>query len=142
MKLLRWNKNFFDQLVLFRNNCYRFLFWCLSYTLFRIVLGDFNFHELEEAERALGPIFFMTYVFVVFFVLLVSSSLIINSKEISYKAEEQSCVNLFCGSVGSEKSSCGLESFKQYTLLVFSGEDWRPKMSRTYRSKRLDHTVS
>ena len=42
------------------------------FTLFRIVLGDFDFHELEEANRILGPIFFMTYVFVVFFVLLVS----------------------------------------------------------------------
>ena len=45
---------------------------CYSFTLFRIVLGDFDFHELEAANRVLGPIFFMTYVFVVFFVLLVS----------------------------------------------------------------------
>jgi len=35
------------------------------------VLGDFDFHELEEANRVLGPIFFLTYVFFVFFVLLV-----------------------------------------------------------------------
>ncbi len=64
-----------------RNNYHDFCFFlCHSYTLFRIVLGDFNFHELEEAERALGPIFFMTYVFVVFFVLLVSITLIIARK--------------------------------------------------------------
>ena len=41
------------------------------FTLFRIVLGDFDFHELEEANRVIGPIFFLTYVFFVFFVLLV-----------------------------------------------------------------------
>ncbi|XP_071808292.1 polycystin-2-like protein 1 isoform X3 [Asterias amurensis] len=57
------------------------------YTLFRIVLGDFNFHELEEAERALGPIFFMTYVFVVFFVLLNMFLAIINDTYSEVKAD-------------------------------------------------------
>ena len=32
---------------------------CL-YTLFRIILGDFNFHQLEDAHRALGPTFFIS----------------------------------------------------------------------------------
>merc|ERR1711970_1430804 len=32
------------------------------YTLFRIILGDFNFHELEAANKVLGPIFFITYI--------------------------------------------------------------------------------
>ena len=41
------------------------------FTLFRIILGDFNFHELEEANRVLGPLYFMLYVFFVFFVLFV-----------------------------------------------------------------------
>ena len=30
------------------------------YTLFRIILGDFNFHQLEDANRTLGPLFFIT----------------------------------------------------------------------------------
>ena len=34
---------------------------CL-YTLFRIILGDFNFHQLEDAHRALGPTFFISWV--------------------------------------------------------------------------------
>ena len=32
------------------------------YTLFRIILGDFNFHQLEDAHNVLGPVFFITYV--------------------------------------------------------------------------------
>ena len=42
------------------------------FTLLRTILGDFNFHEIEAANRVLGPIFFLSYVFFVFFVLLVS----------------------------------------------------------------------
>jgi hypothetical protein len=30
------------------------------YTLFRIILGDFNFHQLENAHNILGPVFFIT----------------------------------------------------------------------------------
>ncbi|XP_074739603.1 polycystin-2-like protein 2 [Strix uralensis] len=40
------------------------------FTQFRIVLGDFNFHTIESANRVLGPIYFITFVFFVFFVLL------------------------------------------------------------------------
>ena len=49
-----------------------------SFTLFRIILGDFDFHALEQANRVLGPIFFITYVFFVFFVLLNMFLAIIN----------------------------------------------------------------
>lgn len=49
-----------------------------SFTLFRIILGDFDFHALEAANRVLGPIFFITYVFFVFFVLLNMFLAIIN----------------------------------------------------------------
>ena len=42
-----------------------------TFTLLRTILGDFNFHEIEAANRVLGPIFFLAYVFFVFFVLLV-----------------------------------------------------------------------
>jgi len=47
-------------------------------TLFRIILGDFNFQVIEEANRILGPIFFITYVFFVFFVLINMFLAIIN----------------------------------------------------------------
>lgn len=46
-------------------------FYDAVFTLLRTILGDFDFHELERAQRILGPIFFITYVFFVFFVLLV-----------------------------------------------------------------------
>ena len=37
-----------------------------------MILGDFNFKAIEEAEGMFGAIFFLTYIFFVFFVLLVS----------------------------------------------------------------------
>ncbi|XP_048459930.1 polycystic kidney disease 2-like 2 protein [Rhincodon typus] len=40
------------------------------FTQFRIILGDFNFHEIEDANQILGPVYFITFVFCLFFVLL------------------------------------------------------------------------
>ncbi|XP_060103057.1 polycystin-2 [Heteronotia binoei] len=40
------------------------------FTQFRILLGDFDFTEVEEANRVLGPIYFTTFVFFMFFILL------------------------------------------------------------------------
>ncbi|KAI3378657.1 hypothetical protein SNEBB_011293 [Seison nebaliae] len=57
------------------------------FTLFRIILGDFDFHALEQANRVLGPIFFLTYVFFVFFVLLNMFLAIINDTYSEVKAE-------------------------------------------------------
>ncbi|OBS80954.1 hypothetical protein A6R68_20850, partial [Neotoma lepida] len=37
---------------------------------FRIVLGDFNFAGIQQANWILGPIYFITFIFFVFFVLL------------------------------------------------------------------------
>ena len=48
------------------------------FTLFRIILGDFDFYAIEDANRILGPIFFVTYVFFVFFILLNMFLAIIN----------------------------------------------------------------
>ena len=45
--------------------------WCLSFTKFRIILGDFDYNAIDNANRILGPVYFVTYVFFVFFVLLV-----------------------------------------------------------------------
>lgn len=43
------------------------------FTLFRMILGDFNFKAIESASTYLGPSFFLSYIFFVFFVLLVST---------------------------------------------------------------------
>uniref|UniRef100_A0A0N5AU68 PKD_channel domain-containing protein n=1 Tax=Syphacia muris TaxID=451379 RepID=A0A0N5AU68_9BILA len=40
------------------------------FALLRTILGDFDYYALERADRTLGPIFFFTYVFFVFFILL------------------------------------------------------------------------
>lgn len=42
------------------------------FTQFRIILGDFEFSEIEEANPVLGPIYFTTFVFFIFFILMVS----------------------------------------------------------------------
>ena len=42
------------------------------FTQLRIILGDFDYNAIERANRVLGPIYFFTYVFFGFFVLLVS----------------------------------------------------------------------
>merc|ERR1712184_5952 len=33
------------------------------FTLLRTILGDFDFHAIEQANRFLGPVFFLAYVF-------------------------------------------------------------------------------
>ena len=43
----------------------------LSFTQFRIIIGDFDYNAIDDANRILGPAYFVTYVFFVFFVLLV-----------------------------------------------------------------------
>jgi polycystin 2 len=55
--------------------------------LFRIILGDFDFNSLEAANRVLGPMFFLTYVFIVFFVLLNMFIAIINDTYAEIKEE-------------------------------------------------------
>jgi len=57
------------------------------YTLFRIILGDFNFREIQDANRILGPIFFITYVFFVFFVLINMFLAIINDTYAEVKSD-------------------------------------------------------
>lgn len=58
-----------------------------SFTLFRIILGDFDFHAIEDANRILGPIFFITYVFFVFFVLINMFLAIINDTYAEVKSD-------------------------------------------------------
>uniref|UniRef100_UPI00398F2334 polycystin-2-like protein 1 n=1 Tax=Pristiophorus japonicus TaxID=55135 RepID=UPI00398F2334 len=57
------------------------------FTQFRIILGDFNFDEIDNANRILGPIYFATYVFFVFFVLLNMFLAIINDTYSEVKAD-------------------------------------------------------
>jgi polycystin 2 len=70
------------------------------FTLFRIILGDFDFEAIEAANRVLGPIFFLTYVFFVFFVLLNMFIAIINDTYGEIKEE-----------IAAQKSDIELASF-------------------------------
>ena len=60
------------------------------FTLFRIILGDFDFVSLEQANRVLGPMFFILYVFFVFFVLINMFLAIIND---TYAEVKESTAN-------------------------------------------------
>lgn len=55
-------------------------------TLLRTVLGDFDYVAIERANRVLGPIFFVSYIFFVFFVLLNMFLAIINDTYAEVKA--------------------------------------------------------
>jgi len=57
--------------------CDFLLFLSSSFTQFRIILGDFDYNSIDNANRVLGPIYFVTYVFFVFFVLLVSKKAVL-----------------------------------------------------------------
>ncbi|XP_034472383.1 polycystic kidney disease 2-like 1 protein isoform X2 [Drosophila innubila] len=39
-------------------------------TMMRMILGDFQYNLIEQANRVLGPIYFLTYILLVFFILL------------------------------------------------------------------------
>ncbi|UYV82599.1 PKD2 [Cordylochernes scorpioides] len=62
-------------------------FMVAVFTLLRLILGDFDFEELEAANRVLGPIYFLSYVFFVFFVLMNMFLAIINDTYAEVKAE-------------------------------------------------------
>uniref|UniRef100_A0A4W3J2G4 Polycystin-2 n=1 Tax=Callorhinchus milii TaxID=7868 RepID=A0A4W3J2G4_CALMI len=57
------------------------------FTQFRIILGDFDFIKIEEANRILGPIYFATFVFFIFFILLNMFLAIINDTYSEVKAD-------------------------------------------------------
>merc|ERR1712223_1364209 len=56
----------------------------------RMILGDFNFKAIESADVILGPVFFLTYIFFVFFVLLNMFLAIINDTYADVKLEVMS----------------------------------------------------
>ncbi|KPM02768.1 polycystin-2-like protein, partial [Sarcoptes scabiei] len=57
------------------------------FTLLRLILGDFDFQSIENANRVLGPIFFLSYIFFVFFVLMNMFLAIINDTYAEVKSE-------------------------------------------------------
>ncbi|XP_075400146.1 polycystin-2 [Tenrec ecaudatus] len=62
-------------------------FQACIFTQFRIILGDINFAEIEEANRVLGPIYFTTFVFFMFFILLNMFLAIINDTYSEVKSD-------------------------------------------------------
>ncbi|XP_057700232.1 polycystin-2 [Corythoichthys intestinalis] len=56
-------------------------------TQFRIILGDFEFSEIEEANPVLGPVYFSTFVFFIFFILMNMFLAIINDTYSEVKAD-------------------------------------------------------
>ena len=40
------------------------------FTQFRLILGDFNFVAIEDANPFFGPVYFLLYIFFVFFILM------------------------------------------------------------------------
>ncbi|KAH0629802.1 hypothetical protein JD844_012189 [Phrynosoma platyrhinos] len=75
-----------DEFSTFQNCMYEAI-QIVYFTQFRIVLGDFNFASIENANRILGPIYFITFVFFVFFVLLNMFLAIINDTYSEVKAD-------------------------------------------------------
>ncbi|XP_065670011.1 polycystin-2-like protein 1 isoform X2 [Hydra vulgaris] len=67
-------------------NDYNTIIDCI-YTLFRIILGDFTFSDLQKTNPILGPIYFVTFVFFVFFVLFNMFLAIINDSYAEVKSE-------------------------------------------------------
>ncbi|CAH8606063.1 unnamed protein product [Heterobilharzia americana] len=65
------------------------------FTLFRIILGDFDFNALQTANRVFGPIYFIVYVFFVFFVLINMFIAIINETYSSVKSDLEKQPNEF-----------------------------------------------
>ncbi|NWW44920.1 PK2L2 protein, partial [Pedionomus torquatus] len=59
------------------------------FTQFRIMIRDFRFQVIEDANRILGPIYFITFIFFVFFILLNMVLAIINNSYSEVKAEFQ-----------------------------------------------------
>nr|VZI36668.1 unnamed protein product [Spirometra erinaceieuropaei] len=55
-------------------------------TLFRIILGDFDFQALHDANSVLGPLYFLVYIFFVFFVLINMFIAIINDTYLDVKS--------------------------------------------------------
>lgn len=56
-------------------------------TLFRVILGDFDFLGMQNAKQFWGPFYFISYIFMVFFVLLNMFLAIVNDTYCEVKEE-------------------------------------------------------
>ena len=100
------NSSFSISLALFKGTIYRSLFvlkvpsnpnlsviklgnWTVvgRFAQLRILLGDFKFSELQQANCILGPTYFVLFVFFTFFVLLNMFLAIVNDAYSEVKAE-------------------------------------------------------
>jgi len=79
-----------------------------SFTLFRIILGDFNFQALQQANRILGPAYFILYVFFVFFILLNMFLAIINDTYSEVKAD-----------ISTQKSEFEMSDYLKQVQIIF-----------------------
>ena len=75
-----------------RNSVYEFwikkrLFY-FRLTQMRIILGDFNFAELEATHSTFGPLYFILYIMFVFFVLFNMFLAIINDTYSEVKSDD------------------------------------------------------
>jgi len=57
------------------------------YSLFRFILGDFSYAEMEQGNRQLGPIFFLTFCFFIFFVMFNMFMAVVNDTYAEIKSE-------------------------------------------------------
>lgn len=57
------------------------------FTLLRTILGDFDYGEIEAIDRILAPIFFLSFIVLVFFILLNMFLAIINDTYTDVKTE-------------------------------------------------------
>ncbi|XP_040583517.1 polycystin-2-like [Lepeophtheirus salmonis] len=97
------------------------------FTLFRMILGDFNFNEIEEASPYLGPIFFVVYIFFVFFVLLNVFLAIINDTYSLVKSEKSEEQNPFKEFEFQKTPNKQIEKEKESTMIdanINSSEDF------------------
>ena len=60
---------------------------CCSFSLFNIILGDFDFVELQMADGLFGPAFFILYIFFMFFIVMNLFLAIINENYLIVKDE-------------------------------------------------------
>ena len=69
------------------NNKFHYFSFIPRLTLFRMILGDFDFMEIYTAKPAWGPFYFISYIFMVFFFLLNMFLAIVNDTYAEVKEE-------------------------------------------------------
>ena len=60
---------------------------CYRFALFNILLGDFDFLQLQKTNGIFGPIFFILYIFFIFFIVMNLFLAIINENYLIVKDE-------------------------------------------------------